>query len=177
MSDMGLPFAMAILDLASEQGKEKDWQAQLESMASAVSSDADYLLALKSPAVNRDLKKQWLRELFSEQVDETLLDMLMVAVEYDAAGDLPAIVESYKQLYERRLGIVPVTVTSAIALDDEQTAKLQKKLEQQLKAPVRLTLETDPSLMGGMIIQTPDHLQDLSVKGQLENMKEQLHRE
>lgn len=177
MSEMGLPFAMAILDLASEQGKEKDWQNQLNEIAKAVSSDADYLLALESPGVNRDLKKQWLRELFTGQVDDTLLDMLMVAVDYDAASELPAIAKSYTQLYERKLGIVPVTVTSAIALDDEQTTKLKTKLEQQLKAPVRLTLETDPSLMGGMIIQTPDYLQDLSVKGQLETMKEQLHRE
>lgn len=177
MSEMGLPFAMAILDLASEQEKEKQWQDQLNFMADAVSSDSDYLLALESPGVNRDLKKQWLRELFSDQVDDTLLDMLTVAVDYDAAGDLPAIAQSYRQLYERRLGIIPVTVTSAIALDTAQAETLQKKLEQQLKAPVRLTLETDPSLMGGMIIQTPDYLQDLSVRGQLESMKEQLHRE
>lgn len=177
MSEMGLPFAMALLDLSTEQGREEEWLSQLQQMAALMKNEPDYLLALNSPGISRDTKKQWLKELFHDQIDETLEDMLMVAVDHDAAGQMPAIAEHYQSLYEARQGIVPVTVTSASAMDADQKIRLKNKLERQLKAPVRLTFTTDPSLMGGMVIRTPNLLQDLSVKGRLESMKEQLHRE
>jgi len=65
-------------------------------------------------------------------------------------------------------------VITSYPLDDEYKEKLITALEKRFKARVHLKIKKDPSIIGGAIIQTDDTVIDGSVRGQLNELKEQL---
>lgn len=68
-------------------------------------------------------------------------------------------------------GHLTVAVTSARPLSEELRESLKAQLAQQTDAQkVELLEAVDPSLLGGLIAQTPDAVLDLSVRRQLNQL-------
>jgi F-type H+-transporting ATPase subunit delta len=58
-------------------------------------------------------------------------------------------------------------VKSAIALTDSQRDKLTKALAEKIGQPVRLNVEVDPSIIGGISIRFADELIDATIVNRL----------
>jgi F-type H+-transporting ATPase subunit delta len=87
---------------------------------------------------------------------------------------LPRIAAEFRRLDDARQGITVATATSAAPLTpDEQTA-LMGRLEQMTGGRVRLDVQVDPSLLGGLIVRVGDRLIDGSVRGRLERLRNRL---
>ncbi|MBN1316210.1 MAG: F0F1 ATP synthase subunit B [Anaerolineales bacterium] len=65
-------------------------------------------------------------------------------------------------------------VTSALPLDAEELKVYRTALEKQLGAGAEIDFRTDPSILGGVIIQVGDQVVDDSVAGKLGALKDQL---
>lgn len=79
------------------------------------------------------------------------------------------------QLLDRRLNRRPVLVKSAVALDDGQVEALRGRLAPLLAgATPILTIEVDPALIGGIVVQIGDDLYDMSVRSRLTKLRKQL---
>jgi F-type H+-transporting ATPase subunit delta len=63
-----------------------------------------------------------------------------------------------------------VAVTSAFDVPDDTAALLSKTLSERLGKTVDMTVETDPSLLGGAIIKAGDLVIDGSVRGRLHKL-------
>ena len=76
-----------------------------------------------------------------------------------------------------RLHIGQAKVTSAIAIDDEMKQRIKDKLISTTDyKEIEIDYETDPSLIGGMVIRIKDRIVDNSVKTKLENITRDLHK-
>jgi len=67
-----------------------------------------------------------------------------------------------------------VTVTSAAPLDDTQRKTLTAALERKLKRGIRMQCLTDPSLIGGAVLQAGDLVIDGSLRTQLNRITYEL---
>jgi F-type H+-transporting ATPase subunit delta len=67
-----------------------------------------------------------------------------------------------------------VTVKSSDILDDKTVESLKKSLEARLEKQVEMTVEIEPSIIGGLVIRVGDIIIDASIKGQLNQFKEEL---
>ena len=87
---------------------------------------------------------------------------------------LSQIVRALPAVWNDRQGVVTFEVRSVIPLKDSQRRKLQKELEAIEKAPVCCTYVLDPGIVGGIYVKKGNMVYDVSLKGQLERLKEKI---
>ena len=87
---------------------------------------------------------------------------------------IPAIAGDYTRLLDAQRGIVAATVTSATALDKDETAAVRARIEAMTGKTVKLDATVDPALIGGLTVQVGDQMIDASVRGRLERLRDQL---
>jgi len=83
---------------------------------------------------------------------------------------LPQIAAQYAALRAEVENTVDVTVTSALPLTAEQSAKLTDALTRRLRRTVRLNTTVDPSLIGGALVRAGDFVVDGSLRGRIERL-------
>lgn len=82
--------------------------------------------------------------------------------------DLEPLMRDISQLREMREGILEVTATSAFVLSEE----IKKELQKIFSAPtVRINEVIDPSVIGGVRVESSDRILDLTVRNRLNQLK------
>lgn len=81
--------------------------------------------------------------------------------------EIAALYEHYKRESESQL---LVKVTSAFALDAAQAEQLKASLKRRFKREIELDTQVDPSLLGGVVIDTGSEVIDGSARGRLARM-------
>jgi F-type H+-transporting ATPase subunit delta len=79
------------------------------------------------------------------------------------------------QVKEHR-GIVPVTITSAVALDAGTKDAIIAKVQASVEGTLEVEEKIDESLIGGFVVRMGDYRIDASVASQLNNLKQRLTR-
>ena len=72
--------------------------------------------------------------------------------------------------------MVRPTLTSAMPLDDRQVEEIKEALAKSTGKKVVLTVEVDPSLIGGVVTKIGDKVFDGSVKTQLTRIEDILQK-
>ncbi len=84
------------------------------------------------------------------------------------------IVHQYRHLIEEISGITTATIVAAIDLPKEDIEKIRKNFSQITGKEVQVNVETDPSLIGGLVAKIGDTIYDGSIRTQLYTIKETL---
>lgn len=87
---------------------------------------------------------------------------------------LPKVAAAFKAVAEEDEDVVGVTVTTAIALDDELRQAITQKCEKDYGRKVFLIEQVDPSIIGGIVLEARGERRDISVKTQLRAARETL---
>ena len=95
------------------------------------------------------------------------LRFLRVLNRHGRLGLLRPIVAEARTIWDRRNRRIPVSVRSAVPLDDDQIQALRDRLQGLVAGTPILSVSTDPSLIGGLVVQVGDQLYDASVKSRL----------
>ena len=88
---------------------------------------------LKDPTVAFDMKVDIVNEIFKREVHEPIVNFLKILIEKKRFVEFSKIYAAYVNRLNKINNIQPVTVTSAIALTDEQKKGIAVKLEEKLK--------------------------------------------
>jgi F-type H+-transporting ATPase subunit delta len=89
---------------------------------------------------------------------------------------LPQIAISFDQLLKAHRGIVPITILSAVALNDTTRNLIVSKIQHSSTEKLEVEEIIDPSLIGGFIVRMDDKQIDASVASQINNLKQRLTR-
>jgi F-type H+-transporting ATPase subunit delta len=82
----------------------------------------------------------------------------------------------YEQHRAASEGCVEAEVTTAFELDDQQRSELAKALQRRMGNEVRLSCQTDDTLLGGVLVRVGDMVIDGSIRGRLQRMAATLSR-
>jgi F-type H+-transporting ATPase subunit delta len=166
-------YADALLNASGEESG-----AVLEDLESL---DADVLRAeprfaaiLASPSVPAAEKDRILTEAFEGRALPTVVRFLRVMNRHGRLAILPSVIRQARATLDRRQNRKPVTVRSAVPLDEGQQAAVRDRLASMINASPVITLEVDPSLIGGLVVQVGDDVYDASVRTRLERLRGRL---
>jgi F-type H+-transporting ATPase subunit delta len=95
---------------------------------------------------------------------------LKVLAENQRLGALPDIVGRYEVLKAEAERTLDVTLTSASAVSDDQQKRIIDSLNKRFGRQVRLTVQLDPTLIGGARLQVGDRVIDGSVRTGLDKL-------
>lgn len=172
-STLARPYAKAAFESAKAASALADWSEALATMA-AVSLDEKIKKALADPASSATGNVSMLTEVAPE-AGKVVKNLLMALSDQKRLALLPDVSVLFDQFRAEEERTVPVTVSSAFALTDEQAARLKEKLKNKLGREVELVSEVNESLIGGVVIRTPDLVIDGSVTGKLAKLAEAMY--
>lgn len=178
-STIARPYAKALFDLASAEQKLGPWSEALNA-AAAVLADPAAKRVLANPALDEARRAEFVRavtvgmkgaELFEAPAGKGLLALL---AENDRLAVLPEIAAQFDALKAQAENKVKVTLTSAVPVDGGIAEQVTRALQKRLGRAVDLTLEVDPTLIGGAVIRADDRVIDGSVRTRLQKLAEAL---
>jgi F-type H+-transporting ATPase subunit delta len=77
----------------------------------------------------------------------------------------------FDDLWRKEQHLLEVSVTSAVALDEETVKGIGQKIEEQTGQRVELSSAVDPELIGGIVIRVGNKILDASVRNRLERLR------
>jgi F-type H+-transporting ATPase subunit delta len=142
-------------------------EEELFGFSKVISSDGELLQALNSNKYSAEGKRVLVAKLFGGKIAPSTSRMLGHLVSGLRGRNLEGTIAYYIKATAARRERTIATVTSAIALTDTQREKLAAALAAKIGQKVRLNVEVDPTVMGGISIRFADELIDATIVNRL----------
>lgn len=177
-SDLAKRYARAFFDIAVEEGKIEEYGKELVSFASMVLQNKALQEFLANPIFELKSKKAVVEELLGlVKMSERTANFLRLLVDKQRIGMLGEVENAYKELMDKSLKKVRVSVRTAYPLTAELEQTLKQRVAEMTGKEVEMTVEDDTALIGGLVVRVGDTLYDGSIKAQLGNIRKLLGEE
>lgn len=172
---VGTPYARALFDFSIEKNIMHQITADFQNLASFLNEAEELKTYLNNPVVSSQAKTDILTKLLKSQINTETFKFLMILVKRDRIDLLSSIVNSYLELVYETASIKMIKVSTASPFTNEQKDMLIEKLKKLTNArEIRLTINEDPSLIGGFLIKTESKIIDYTIKNQLQQLAKHL---
>lgn len=170
-------YAKALVQLAAEEGAVERFHGELARVEALFAANPELGSLLSNPAHGIEAKLDILKDVAGKlTLSGTISNFLLLLQERNRMTCLPAIASSYSILADELSGIIRPVITSALPLGDAQIAEIKAALEKSTGKTVQMTVEIDPSLIGGVVTKIGDKVLDGSVKTQLTRIEDILQK-
>jgi F-type H+-transporting ATPase subunit delta len=175
MDEIAQVYARSLFEVAQEQGKLDVVREELGQITEALEENAELRLFFYSPYFSTDEKRDGLRRTVTD-ADPMTMNVLDILVENHRLPVLPRLRREYERRWREANNLLPVTVTSAVELDDSVVERIGDEIGRQTGRKVELTREVDPSIVGGFVVRVGNAILDASIKNRLDNLRKQIVR-
>jgi ATP synthase F1 delta subunit len=173
MEELAQVYAHALFEVAKEHGVTDEVREQLGQFADELDTNRDLQIFLFSPYFSSQEKKDGIGKIV-EGADERFLNFLELLAERHRMPAIFRIRRAYDGLWREENKLLPVTVTSAIELDEGLVKGLGERIEEQTGKKVELTSRVDPDVLGGLVLQVGNMVLDASIRNRLEQLRKQV---
>ena len=167
-------YGQSLYDLAAEEGLSEEILKQMEVVEKIFGENPDYITLLLEPSIPRRERLGLLEEAFKDQLHPYLKNFLMILLENNLLRGFGSCCRTYRGSYYKDHGIAEATVTSAVALTDEQSDSLKAKLEKISGKRILLRQKVDSSVLGGLRVEIEGKLLDGTVMGRLTDLRKKV---
>src|SRR5688572_12832654 len=128
-----------------------------------------------NPTVGYDEKRKVLEALISRtRVRPTTASFLRVLLRNQRLSQLRDVAERFGQVIDERSGVVSATVTTAKPIPEDLKNTVQETLAAATGRRVRVTFNTDETIIGGLVARIGSTIFDSSVQNRLERLSSEL---
>jgi F-type H+-transporting ATPase subunit delta len=167
------PYAQAAFDIARRQNALDAWSEAFSVFAVALKVPEMRAL-VKNPKVTGDQLIEIIGAITPGGLGSELRNFVRHLIDVERVEYLPEIAELFHQHCAEAQGFVDVQVTSAYPLEEAEQRAIAEGLKARLTHTIELHCKTDPNLIGGAVIRINDTVIDLSVRGRLRSLENQL---
>ena len=168
------PYAKAIFDAAVDSGSTSETQASLESLAAGFKEKAITDL-ISSPTLSRSEILKKLTSIFDGEVNELVNNLLGALAENDRLEICPEISNLYESLLAEHNQQLDIDVSIPVDLGDESKEGLKQSILKKYGETSNINFLVDPAIMGGITIKIDDEILDLSIKGRVQKLVNELN--
>ncbi|KAF6256424.1 chloroplast ATP synthase subunit delta precursor [Scenedesmus sp. NREL 46B-D3] len=177
-NDVSDSYAKALVELAEEKNTLESVHADVDTLAGLVGANQKLAELLFNPVVESGKKKAVVAKISKEAgFQKYTTNFLNLLVEKDRMNLLNEICESFEEQYCTLTDTQVATLRSAVKLEQEQQFLIAKKLQELTGSKnIKLKPIIDQSLIAGFVVEYGSSQIDLSVRGQIEKVAEELTR-
>ena len=172
MDSVASRYAIALLSIAKEDFKVKEYVEEVEQLVTIFETNSDLVRLLKDFGLSKEDKKETLSICFKNKVNEYILNLFYVLVDNKRGGIILDVCNEFVRRGLNELNIKRGIVYSTIKLTSNQLKGMENKISKMLNANVTLRNIIDENLLGGFKIQVEDYILDDSMKTRLSKLKE-----
>tara|TARA_Y100000766_G_C18598378_1_gene455390 strand:+ start:119 stop:661 length:543 start_codon:yes stop_codon:yes gene_type:complete len=171
LNSVTTPYAEAFLQVANDLNQTEEIVIQAKEILNLMSESPELEKALSSPILEKESKKDIIIQLFSEKINQSLLNLLKLLADRQRIGILVPILHRFLELYRENSNIALATVTSAVELSDEQKDLITKKISAIAGTEkLELVTKTDSTLIGGFVASVGSKVIDASLASQIRKL-------
>lgn len=168
-------YTQGLVNSVKNEAEFSALRRELSDFAELLSKHKKLKETLSSHFLPTAKKMQIAEEVLAKQsFGKKTLRFILLLVENNRLELFLDIIESLPEVWSEQKGISTFEVASVVPLTDGQRKKLEKKLELLEKRSVLLKYRIDPELVGGLWIRKGNIVYDVSIKGNLMNLKEKI---
>lgn len=172
-AEVSLRYARALFNISSELHREKEHLDQLNQLTDLFKiSKVKQFISM--PQIDLLNKYVFLDKVLQDSLDATMLSFVKLLIKKKLTPLLPEIRDAFCSLVYNKLGLLSVSVTTAIPLDKEVLKKLKDKLEKTYKKNVIINEKHDPLILGGARIVALNKVIDFTLKSRFLKLKNKL---
>jgi len=157
-------YSDVMFELAEDAGLVEQVMDDLEAVAEVMKEEPEFLSLLTLGQVKDDEKAKMIRRVFKGRINDLTLDFLCVLAKRNRMGFVHGIGDRYQVLMDERKNLHRIEVTLAKEPTDEQAEKIKAGIRDALNAEIKLSVNIDPEILGGIIIKKGDLMVDNSVR-------------
>jgi F-type H+-transporting ATPase subunit delta len=174
LSPLARPYAKAIFSAALDVGNHERVAKDL-ALLSALSQTQEVTRLIEDPELSKDKIAQTIIGLADGEVDKLANKMLELLADNKRLNLIEAINTSYQELLEQHNNTSSIVVNVANQPSEDNKNKIIEKLLSEHGEGSNIEFSEDPSIMGGLSIKIGDETLDLSIRGKVKKLVNQLN--
>ena len=174
LSPLARPYAKAIFSAALDIGNHEMVAKDL-ALLSAVSQTQEVTRLIEDPELSKDKIAQTIIGLADGEVDKLANKMLELLADNKRLNLIEAINTSYQELLEQHNNTSSIVVNVANQPSEDNKNMIIEKLLSEHGEGSNIEFSEDPSIMGGLSIKIGDETLDLSIRGKVKKLVNQLN--
>ena len=168
-------YAKALVNLGAEQKMVERYGEELAQMREVFTERDMLRLIVESPTFPLEKKKAIMADLGdSMKLSGGMKNFVGLLVEKDRLKYLPQIAADYRDFADGLSGVLRARISTAAPLDEAQRKAIGSGLEKKTGMQVKLTVDLDPALLGGIKAQFCGKVFDGSIRTQLNRIEDTL---
>jgi F-type H+-transporting ATPase subunit delta len=161
-------YAGALFELADAEKALDQVDGELQALAGLIRESKDFERVLRSPVISREEQAKALAVILEKQGASSLTHRFVGLLAHNRRlFALPDIIAAFSRRLARARGESTADVVSAQPLTSDQLAAIKVALKKVVGTQVVLSTRTDPSLLGGLVVQVGSRMIDSSLKTKL----------
>ena len=173
MEEIAEVYSRALFEAARDNDVVDRIHEELQTVDDALSEDRELRLFFFSPYFTSDEKKEAVGRVV-EGADERLVNFLELLAERHRMPVLSRIRRQFDGMWAEENKLLPVSVTSAVDLDESLVQEIGRRIEDQTGRRVELSSSVDPDVLGGLVVRVGNVVLDASVRNRLEQLRKQV---
>jgi F-type H+-transporting ATPase subunit delta len=175
MEEIAEVYARSLFEVAKEHDVLDRVHDELGQFAEALSDDRTLQVFLFSPYFSSEEKRDGVKKIVSD-ADERFENFLELLAERHRMPALFRIKREFDALWADEHKLLPVTVTSAVELDEGLAEDIAKRIQEQTGRTVELSSNVNPEVLGGLMVRVGNMVLDDTVRNKLERLRKQVAR-
>ena len=171
MTQIGNVYGEALYSLAREENLSDAVLQELKLLRDAFAQEPDFVRLLSAPNLSKEERCTILDRSFRGKVQPYVLNFLKILTEKGYARYFCDCCDAYRELYNADHGILTVKAVTAVALTDQQAAKLSAKLASITGKTIELQNRVDPGCLGGVRLDYDGKRVDGTVASRLDAVR------
>ena len=174
LSPLARPYAKAIFAAALDNGNQELIAKDL-TLLSAVSQTTEVSSLIEDPELSKEQIAQTIIGLADDEIGGLSIKMLELLAENKRLNLIAAINTSYQELLEQHNNTSSIVVNVADQPSEDNKQTIVEKLLAEHGEGSNIEFLEDPSIMGGLSIKIGDETLDLSIRGKVKKLVNQLN--
>jgi F-type H+-transporting ATPase subunit delta len=166
-------YAKALMNIGQEDGKYDTYGKELDAFIALFQREEQLREVLNNPVFSIPRRQGIITEIGKRLgLSPLTINFFHLLVDKNRMRYLPDITALYRELADEAAGRARAHLVTAHDLSKQKLKELTEGLQGLVGKQVIMEVETDPSLIGGVVAQIGGTVYDGSVKAHLERLKE-----
>jgi len=169
-------YAKALIEMAGKQDSLEAITSDVRSLLANINASRELKQLFQSPIIKPELKKRVIAKIYKGKISDLTLIFVNVVIDKRREPWIADMLNAYMVLYNELMGIVPVNVITATAMNEELETEFKVMMRKDFGIEkMELSQEVNREIIGGFILQYEDKRYDASIKNLLDRIKKDLH--
>jgi F-type H+-transporting ATPase subunit delta len=174
LSPLARPYAKAVFSAALDAGKHEEVAKDL-ALLSLVSQTPEVTCLIEDPELSKEKIAQTIIGIADGEIGDLSNKLLELLADNKRLNLIEAINTSYQDLLEQHNNTSSIVVNVANQPSDDNKKIIVEKLLAEHGEGSNIEFSEDPSIMGGLSIKIGDETLDLSIRGKVKKLVNQLN--